>query len=72
MIIVCKFHDPSVIGSRDFHDPSVIGSRDTEGGPRSPPQSQIDQKSPVWIGLMNIHLWLLQDSYQYIVLVAYA
>ena len=26
MIIVCKFHDPS-----------IIGSRDTEGGPRSPP-----------------------------------
>ena len=42
MIIVCKFHDPS-----------IIGSRDTEGGPRSPPQSQIDQKSPVWIGLTD-------------------
>ena len=42
MIVVCKFHDPS-----------FNGSRDTEGGggPRSPPQSQIDQKSPVWIGL---------------------
>ena len=43
MIIVCKFHDPS-----------IIGSRDKEGGPRSPPpppQSQIDQKSAVWIGL---------------------
>ena len=42
MIIVCKFHDPS-----------IIGSRDTEGGGGSeePPQSQIDQKSPVWIGL---------------------
>ena len=26
MIIVCKFHDPR-----------IIGSRDTEGGPRSPP-----------------------------------
>ena len=42
-----------------FHDPSIIGSRDTEGGggPRSPPpplaQSQIDQKSPVWIGLSS-------------------
>ena len=43
MIIVCKFHDPS-----------IICSRDTEGGPRGPPprpQQQIDQKSPVWIGL---------------------
>ena len=41
MIIVCKFHDPS-----------IIGSRDTEGGSEEPPpQSQIDQKSPVWIGL---------------------
>ena len=39
MIIVCKFHDPS-----------FIGSRDTEGGEGSeepPSQSQIDQKSPV-------------------------
>ena len=37
MIIVCKFHDPS-----------IIGSRDTEGGVQgAPPQSQIDQKSPV-------------------------
>ena len=46
MIIVCKFHDPS-----------IIGSRDTEGGGGSeeppPPQSQIDQKSPVWIGLIK-------------------
>ena len=41
MIIVCKFHDPS-----------IFGSRDTEGGSEEPPpQSQIDQKSPVWIGL---------------------
>ena len=40
MIIVCKFHDPS-----------IIGSRDTEGGSEEPPPSQIDQKSPVWIGL---------------------
>ena len=31
-----------------FRDPSIIGSRNTEGGggPRSPPQSQIDQKKP--------------------------
>ena len=46
MIIVCKFHDPS-----------IIVSRNTEGGseePPPPPQSQIDQKSPVWIGL-NYH-----------------
>ena len=42
MIIVCKFHDPS-----------IIGCRDTEGGSEEPPpQSQIDQKSPVWIGLV--------------------
>ena len=40
MIIVCKFHDPS-----------IINSRDTEGGSEEPPQSQVDQKSPVWIGL---------------------
>ena len=45
MIIVCKFHDPS-----------IIGSRDTEGGSEEPPpQSQIDQKSPVWIGLIDGH-----------------
>ena len=39
MIIVCKFHDPG-----------IIGSRDTEGGTRAapppPPPSQIDQKKP--------------------------
>ena len=31
-----------------FHDPSIIGSRDTEGGSEEPPppQSQIDQKKP--------------------------
>ena len=41
MIIVCKYHDPS-----------ITGSRDKEGGSEEPPpQSQIDQKSPVWIGL---------------------
>ena len=41
MIIVCKFHDPS-----------IIGSGDTEGGSEEPsPQSQIDEKSPVWIGV---------------------
>ena len=28
-----------------FHDPSIIGSRDTERGSEEPPQSQIDQKS---------------------------
>ena len=27
-----------------FHDPSIIASRDTEGGSEEPPQSQIDQK----------------------------
>ena len=44
MIIVCKFHDPSIIGSRD--------SEGGGGGSEEPlPQSQIDQKSPVWIGL---------------------
>ena len=42
MIIVCKFHDPS-----------IIGSRETEWGSEEPPQSQIDQKSPVWIGLKH-------------------
>ena len=36
MIIVCKFHDPS-----------ITVSRDTDGEPPPPPQSQIDQKSPV-------------------------
>ena len=46
MIIVCKFHDPS-----------IIGSRDTEGGSEEPPQSQIDQKSPVWIGLKYCFLF---------------
>ena len=53
MIIVCKNHDRS-----------IIGSRDTEGGgPRStpPPQSQIDQKSLVWIGL-NYHFYLQQGK----------
>ena len=31
-----------------FHDPSIIGSRDTEeGGGGGRAQSQIDQKSPV-------------------------
>ena len=44
MVIVCKFHDPS-----------IFGSRDTKGCPRRPPppppQSQVDQKSQVWIGL---------------------
>ena len=53
MIIVCKFHDPS-----------IIGSRDTEGGPRSaPPQSQIDQKSPVWIGLIQFHTTLYKSNH---------
>ena len=47
MIIVCKFHDPSIIGSRD----TVGGS---EEPPLPPRQSQIDQKSPVWIGLRLI------------------
>ena len=47
MIIVCKNHDRS-----------IIGSRDTEGGSEEPPPpSQIDQKSLVWIGL-NYHFSL--------------
>ena len=32
-----------------FHDPSIIGSRDTEGGSKEvppPPQSQTDPKKP--------------------------
>ena len=52
MIIVCKFHDPS-----------IIGSRDTEGGSEEPlPQSQIDQKSPVWIGLRHLKIRAFQSS----------
>ena len=67
MIIGCKFHDPS------------IGSRDTEGGvrgtPPPPTQSQIDQKSPVWIGLnlkqiSKIYLNLKQISIKtYLILI---
>ena len=55
MIIVCKFHDPNIIGSRDTEGgPRRGGGGGGGGGPRPPPpppQSQIDQKSPVWIGL---------------------
>ena len=40
MIIVCKFHDPSIIGSRDTEGGGVRGAP-----PKS--QSQIDQKSPL-------------------------
>ena len=49
MIIVCKFHDPG-----------IIGSRDTEAGSEEPP-SQIDQKSPVWIGLRENSLIFLNS-----------
>ena len=34
MIIVCKIHDPS-----------IIGSRDTEGGPRRPPSHSLTKKA---------------------------
>ena len=51
-----------IIIVRKFHDPSIIGSRDTEGGSKEPPPSQIDQKSPVWIGLSWRYIWTKNDS----------
>ena len=57
MIIVCKFHDPSIIGSRDTEGGGV------RGAPPPPPQSQIDQKSPVWIGLTESHSTTLISLY---------
>ena len=69
MIIVCKFHDPS-----------IIGSRDTEGGGGvrgAPPRSQIDQKKPslnrvkVRALLENFRISSIEDNFHISLILSY-